>query len=63
MSDGWVPDYTYIGKDGKAVLARDLEDQRDELVEVLKEMEEVCPWGLTPRASALLAKIKGQPNE
>ena len=40
-----MTDYRYIGKDGKPILARDLEDQRDELqtkltkaVNVLQEL-------------------------
>ncbi len=32
--------YTYIGKDGKPVLARDLEDERDALKERVKELED-----------------------
>lgn len=31
--------YTYIGKDGKPVLARDLEDDRDRLIEALSDAE------------------------
>lgn len=31
--------YTYMGKDGKTVLARDLEDERDRLKERLEELE------------------------
>lgn len=30
-SDKTMAEYRYIGKDGKPILARDLEDQRDEL--------------------------------
>lgn len=30
--------YSYIGKDGKQVLARDLEDQRDEALEELRKV-------------------------
>lgn len=30
-SDKTMVEYRYIGKDGKPILARDLEDQRDEL--------------------------------
>lgn len=32
-----APEYTYIGKNGKPILARVLEDQRDELVEALEK--------------------------
>lgn len=31
-------DYWYIGKDGKRVLARDLEDERDRLRELLRSI-------------------------
>lgn len=33
-----APGYTYIGKDGKPILARDLEDQRDAAREHAQEL-------------------------
>lgn len=36
--------YTYIGKDGKPVLARDLEDERDALRARLDEAERAFLW-------------------
>ncbi len=33
--------YTYIGKDGKPVLARDLEDERDDLRAIIAEFRDI----------------------
>lgn len=45
--------YTYIGKDGKAVLARDLEDERDALKERVKNLESALR-GLDPYLDAIV---------
>jgi hypothetical protein len=40
MGDRIMTEYRYIGKDGKPILARDLEDQRDELqIKLAKAMD------------------------
>jgi hypothetical protein len=68
-----MAEYRYIGKDGKPILARDLEDQRDELqvkltkaVDVIKHLINIAPEGDNDEwhialddAAEALAKIKG----
>jgi hypothetical protein len=59
--------YLYIGRDGKPILARDLEDQRDAALALLREAGEVLERGINcieaegwdaDDERALLAKIK-----
>ena len=69
-----MAEYRYIGKDGKPILARNLEDQRDELqvkltkaVDVIKHLINIAPEGDNDEwhialgdAAEALAEIKGK---
>jgi hypothetical protein len=44
-----MTEYRYIGKDGKPVLARDLEDQRDELQDKLTKAVSALRWVVTAK--------------
>lgn len=53
--------YTYIGKDGKPVLARDLEDERDALCKELEELKaELKVERLFPEKSCMEETIRLQ---
>lgn len=64
-----APGYTYIGKNGKPILARVLKDQRDELVEALEVLLAIGDFNLdaggmaVKSANTLLSKIKEASNE
>jgi len=67
-----MTEYRYIGKDGKPILARDLEDQRDELqdkltkaVDVIKHILNIAPEGdedewhiVLDNAAAMLTELE-----
>lgn len=49
-------EYTYIGKDGKAVLAKDLEDERDALLDT--HTDKADAWDVMAKKNATIATLR-----